>query len=167
VRLTATTAIRSRVRLALSTRQPWASALAISLGCGLGRSLLRASDSPHLWVSSCPARSEHRADDEFAANRHAATARSRQNVASRHIWGRAMSGHAAPSVIATIDLDDEPSRWRDEIGDETPERHLPPKPNAELPAAQQSTERLFRGRERHAPGGGALDDERLVSTGIL
>jgi hypothetical protein len=33
---TATTAIRSRIRLALSTRQPWASALAISLGCGLG-----------------------------------------------------------------------------------------------------------------------------------
>jgi hypothetical protein len=65
---TAMTAIRSRIMLALSTRQPWASALAISLGCGLGRSLLRASDGPHLWVGTCPARSEHRADDQFAAN---------------------------------------------------------------------------------------------------
>jgi hypothetical protein len=76
-------------------------------------------------------------------------------------------GGAAPSVIAAIDLDDEPSRWRDEIGDETPERHLPPKPNAELPAAQQCPELLLRRSERRAHGDGALDDERLVSTGIL
>lgn len=64
----ATAAIRSRLRLALSIRQRRPSALFISLGCGLGRSSLCAIDGPHLSVGAGPARSEHRADNPFAAN---------------------------------------------------------------------------------------------------
>ena len=65
---TTTTVLRSRIRLALSTRQPWATALVISLGCGLGRSLWHAIDEPHLPVGACPALSEPRADNQLADN---------------------------------------------------------------------------------------------------
>jgi len=48
-----------------------------------------------------------------------------------------------PSVIATIHLDHQPRRHGDKVADETPERHLPPKPDAELPTAKLEPQPLL------------------------
>ena len=74
---------------------------------------------------------------------------------------------AARGVVAAIHLDDEPSRRGGKIRDETPQHHLPAKPDPELPTAKVKPERLLGGSGGGAQPDGALDDDRVMSSSLL
>ena len=57
---------------------------------------------------------------------------------------------SAGGVIATIDLDDQPSARREKIDDEAPERNLAAEPDAETTAADVLPEQPFGAGERRA-----------------
>jgi hypothetical protein len=98
-----------------------------------------------------------RAQDEGRLEPQDAIAKASESPIAARIGG------TTPSVITAIDLDDEPSRHRREVSDEPPERHLPPKHDAELAGAKQGPESLLRRSGRGAHPDGALDDASVMS----
>jgi hypothetical protein len=50
----------------------------------------------------------------------------------------------APGVITAINFNDQPNDWRKEINDESEQRHLAPKRNAELTGTKRAPKASFR-----------------------